>query len=113
MGAQFKNISAGEAVVLQWVIFPDRPRAATADDEEKVADHTFHAIARLRARGDESHGMIHDLYSVLSSVHSHGAHFRRRLVPDPCGQTRAAVRNARLSHLPQRCGVFGAHGVAA
>jgi len=94
MGAQFKNISAGEAVVLQWVIFPDRPRAATADDEEKVADHTFHAIARLRARGDEPHGMIHDLYSVLSSVHSHGAHFRRRLVPDPVA--RLARRSGTL-----------------
>lgn len=82
MGAQFKNMAAGEAVVLQWVIFPDRARAATADDKDKVADHTFHAMARLGAVGEKPDGMLHDLYSVFASTHSHGAHFAKRLMPE-------------------------------
>ena len=86
MNAQFKSMRAGEATVLQWQVFPDRPRAAEGDQKSKMADHTFHAIARLGAVGRHSEGMVHDLSSVFKAVEGDRAKFLRRLVPNVPGR---------------------------
>ncbi|GAP53461.1 conserved hypothetical protein [Arthrobacter sp. Hiyo6] len=82
MNAQFKSLNPGEATVLQWCIFPQRPRAAESADKEFVADHTFSAIARLGAAGEYAQGMVKDLSSVFKSVESPGARFQKRLMPN-------------------------------
>jgi hypothetical protein len=78
MGAPFKNIAEGEAVVLQWQLFPDRPRTPTAEDKAKVEDHTFHLTCRLGAIGENPDRMLRDLSAPFHSVASHGAKFVRR-----------------------------------
>lgn len=80
--ASFRTLGAGERVVLQWVVFRDRPRAATGPDKAKVEDHTFHALARIGAVAEEPQRLIRDVYSGLSTVHAPGAHFIKRLVRD-------------------------------
>jgi energy-coupling factor transporter ATP-binding protein EcfA2 len=82
MNAQFKSLNAGEASVLQWCIFPTRPRAAESADKEFLADHTFAAIARLGATGEYAQGMVKDLSSVFKAVEAPGARFTRRLMPN-------------------------------
>jgi hypothetical protein len=75
LGAQFRNIEEGNAVVLQWSIFPDHPRASTSDDKAKVDDHTFHAIARVGVLADKPSRMLHDIMAVFRSIQSSGAKF--------------------------------------
>ena len=94
MDAQFKNLSAGEAVVMQWVIFPDRPRAPTSVDKDKVSENTYHAITRFGAVGERPQGMLLDLYS-FHSVEAAGTHFVARLLLDVAGR------------LNRRAGTFG------
>ncbi|OAE01890.1 type IV secretory system conjugative DNA transfer family protein [Arthrobacter sp. OY3WO11] len=82
MNAQFKSLNTGEATVLQWCLFPQRPRASESADKDKVADHTFSAIARLGATGEYAQGMVKDLSSVFKSVEAPQARFQRRLMPN-------------------------------
>ncbi|MDQ0672982.1 DNA helicase HerA-like ATPase [Pseudarthrobacter siccitolerans] len=82
MNAQFKSLNPGEATVLQWCLFPQRPRTSEAADKDKLADHTFSAIARLGATGEYAQGMVKDLSSVFKSVEAPQARFQRRLMPN-------------------------------
>lgn len=82
MNAQFKSLNPGEATVLQWCLFPQRPRASESADKDKLADHTFSAIARLGAAGEYAQGMVKDLSSVFKSVEAPQARFQRRLMPN-------------------------------
>ncbi|WP_285250215.1 hypothetical protein [Pseudarthrobacter sp. fls2-241-R2A-168] len=82
MNAQFKSLNPGEATVLQWCIFPQRPRASESADKDKLADHTFSAIARLGAAGEYAPGMVKDLSSVFKSVEAPQARFIKRLMPN-------------------------------
>lgn len=84
VGAQFRNITG--AVVQQIIITPDRPRVPTANDKDKVSEHTFSAIVRLGAAGENPDGMLRDLYSVFHSVESHGAKFTARKIFDTTGR---------------------------
>jgi DNA helicase HerA-like ATPase len=85
VGAQFKDIFDG-AVVMQIIVTPDRPRRPTANDKEKVDEHTFNVIIRLGATGDNAEGKLRDLYSVFHSVESHGAKFTARRIMDASGR---------------------------
>ncbi|MDQ0923296.1 hypothetical protein QF038_001804 [Pseudarthrobacter sp. W1I19] len=82
MNAQFKSLNPGEATVLQWCLFPQRPRTSESADKDKLADHTFSAIARLGATGEYAQGMVKDLSSVFKSVEAPQARFQRRLMPN-------------------------------
>lgn len=82
MNAQFKSLNPGEATVLQWCLFPQRPRASESADKGKLEDSTFSAIARLGAAGEYAQGMVKDLSSVFKSVEAPGARFQRRLMPN-------------------------------
>ncbi|MET3348989.1 UNVERIFIED_ORG: hypothetical protein ABID57_000658 [Arthrobacter sp. UYEF1] len=82
MNAQFKSMPPGSANVLQWQIFPDRPRGPESGDKEKMADITLCCQARLGAAGEYAQGMVYDLSSVFKSVEAAGAKFSRRLMPN-------------------------------
>jgi hypothetical protein len=86
MGAPFKNMAEGEAVVLQWQLYPDKPRKPTTEDKAKVEDHTFHLTCRLGAIGENPSRMLRDLFAPFHSVESHGAKFVKRLLLDVCGR---------------------------
>jgi hypothetical protein len=86
MGAPFKNIAEGEAVVLQWQLYPDKARKPTAEDRLKVEDHTFHLTCRLGVTGENPKRMLRDLFAPFHSVESHGAKFVKRLLPDVPGR---------------------------
>lgn len=71
--------SDGAAVVH----IPDRPRADESADKDKLADHTFSALARLGAVGEYAPGMVKDLSSsVFKSVEAPQASFIKRLMPN-------------------------------
>lgn len=96
MDAQFKNMSAGEAVCMQWVLFPARPTSPTATDKDKVGNESmFHAITRLAAVGERPQGMVLDISSVFRSVEAPGTHFANRVLTDVGGR------------INRRAGTFG------
>jgi hypothetical protein len=86
MGAPFKNMAEGEAVVLQWQLYPDKPRKPTTEDKAKVEDHTFHLTCRLGAIGENPNRMLRDLFAPFHSVESHGARFVKRFLLDVAGR---------------------------
>jgi len=77
--SNFKTLSRGEAVVLQWVMFRDKPRAVTPEAKAKLSDHTFNAVLRIGAVGQQPDRLIRDVYSGLASTHVYGARFSKRL----------------------------------
>jgi hypothetical protein len=86
MGAPFKNVAEGEAVVKQIQIYPDHARKPTPEDKSKVAEHTFHATIRVGVIGKQPKRMLHDLLAPFHSVESHAAKFSRRLLLDVPGR---------------------------
>ena len=98
MGAPFKNIAEGEAVVLQWQLYPDKPRKPTSEDRLKVEDHTFHLTCRLGAIGENPDRILRDLLAPFHSVESHGAKFVKRLIHNIPGRInkRAGTKGFRI-----------------
>jgi hypothetical protein len=86
MGAPYKNLAEGEAVVKQIQIYPDHARKPTPEDRAKVEEHTFHATCRLGVIGKQPQRMLRDLIAPFHSVESHGAKFIRRLLFDVPGR---------------------------
>lgn len=74
----FDSLDQDEALVLQWVVIPDRARRPTPEDKTKVEDHTMHAVARIGAVGNKSAQLVADLAGVLASVNSHDSRFYKR-----------------------------------
>jgi hypothetical protein len=93
--ANFDTLDEDEALVMQWVVLPDRPRAPTDGDKDKVGDYTLNAVARIGACGKDAKQMIANLGGTFRSVDSHGSHFRKRIMLDVSGRIR------------RRAGTFG------
>jgi hypothetical protein len=109
----FDALDQDEALVLQWVVIPDRPRQPTAADKDKVGDFTLHAVARIGARGEDAQQMLLDLGASLRSVNSHGSQLRKRVAARCGGPYPSAGRYERLPDLSECRRVHGADGVAA
>jgi hypothetical protein len=90
--AHLKNIPEGHSVCMQFVISAEDARTPTADDRDKVTDHTFNVIVRLGAAGERAEHMVQDLISPFRSIESHRTKFRfRRLRQVPGRLNRRAA----------------------
>src|SRR6266536_2247019 len=86
--AGFKVSRPGEAVVMQWVVWPDFPRTVTPDTKLKLSDHTFNVALRMGAVGEHPERLIHDMYAGLHGTHADKARFVRRARPGAADQIR-------------------------
>jgi hypothetical protein len=86
--ANFDGLDEDEALVLQWVVMPDRPRRPDEGDKDKVGDYTLNAVARIAACGKDARQMLANLGGSLRSVDSHGSVFRKRIMLDVPGRIR-------------------------
>lgn len=78
--ANFEGLDDDESIVLQWIVFPDRPRRPDEASKEKVKDYTLHAVARIGTKGTDAKQMMLNLTASLRSVNSHGSVFSRRML---------------------------------
>lgn len=106
--AGFRNMAKGDQVVLQWTIFKDKARESAGPDKDKVADHTFHAMARIGAvageldrqesatmaqiaamRRKREKQMVRDVFAGISQTHVQKSEFIKRLVANVPDRIRA------------------------
>ncbi len=78
--AKFKNLAQDEALVLQWVLIPDRPRSKDEGDKDKLSDFTLHAVARMGARGEHGKQLLLNLVASFNGVGAKGSRLQRRLM---------------------------------
>lgn len=86
--ANFDDLDKDEALVMQWVVIPDRARIPTPETKDKVSDHTLHAVLRIGATGniverdgkkiDEAKQNLMNLAGSFRSVNSHNAKLQKR-----------------------------------
>ncbi|QNA75401.1 type IV secretory system conjugative DNA transfer family protein [Streptomyces sp. So13.3] len=85
----FSNLSAGHAILLQWVISPAKSQSTQSRGSgqpsskldksrlaEKFSDSTFIATGRISSRGANARGQIQQVYNSLAATHTHGVKFR-------------------------------------
>jgi len=100
--AALENIPPDHAGCISFVIAPEHARRPTPDDAQKVADHTFNAIIRVGAAGENAERLVKDLLNPFRSIESHKAKFRFRWVREASG---------RLNRRAATFGFSGLYGV--
>lgn len=78
--AKFRNLTADQALVLQWVVIPDRPRDPSTGDKEKLTDFTMHAVARMAAKGENAAELLLNLQASFRGVSSSHSTLKRRVM---------------------------------
>jgi len=86
LDANFDSLDEGEALLMQWVVFPDIPRKPEEGYKDKVKDHTMNAQLRLASKGEDAKEMIMNLGGTFSGVSSDKAVFLKRIMFDVPGR---------------------------
>ena len=100
--SSFSPLQSDQAVMMQWIVTPTRPRQIPDRGEDKgrlkakVDDVMFLAVGRIAGKGKDASSLVRRLYMGLASTHSQGVHFTKR----------AVLRGALLKRIANRSGVI-------
>lgn len=84
--AGFKSLQPGDAVVMQWIVWPARREHLTPENKTKFTDKTYNVSLRLGACGEHPERLLKDLSMGLRRASRSGASFRRVPMRDVGGK---------------------------
>jgi hypothetical protein len=84
--AAFENVPPDHVACMSFVIAPEHARKPSENDRDKVTDHTFNAIIRVGAAGENADHLVQNLLSPFRSIESYATKFRFRWVGQASGR---------------------------
>jgi hypothetical protein len=84
--AAFENVPPDHVACMSFVIAPEHARKPSDNDRDKVTDHTFNAIIRVGAAGENADHLVKNLLSPFRSIESYDTKFRFRWVRQASGR---------------------------